>query len=302
MLDTSDEWIVSRTGMRRRHIAAPGEQTSDLAIAAARDALRKAKLEASDIDCFIVATSTPDYSFPATACLVAAALGAVGKPAFDMEIACAGFVYGLCVAAGLVRSTVFRRIMVIGAEKLSAITDMTDRGTAILFADGAGAVIVERSERDGFVACELGADGRDPELLYVPAGGTRRPVDADAIAERANSNRMQGREIFKHAVTRTVESANLAFRRAGLKPADCRYFIPHQANRRIIESVAKQLQLPLERVLINIAEYGNTSAASIPITLSEALADALVSDGDILAFSGFGGGLSWGTIIWRWEA
>jgi 3-oxoacyl-[acyl-carrier-protein] synthase-3 len=302
MLDTNDEWIVTRTGMKRRHIAASDEHTSDLAIAAARDTLKKANLEASDVDCFIVATSTPDYLFPATACLVAAALGAVGKPAFDMEIACAGFVYGLSVAAGLVGSGIFRRVMIIGAEKLSHITDMTDRGTAILFADGAGAVIVERSERDNFLACELGADGREPELLYIPAGGTRRAIDAAGIDERAHCIRMQGREIYKYAVTKMVESTNIALNQAGLTADDCAYFIPHQANLRIIELVAKQLRLPLERVLINIAEYGNTSAASIPITLSEAVADGRIKDQDVLAFSGFGGGLSWGTIIWKWEA
>ena len=179
---------------------------------------------------------------------------------------------------------------------------MTDRGTAILFADGAGAVIVERSATDGFLGCELGADGRDPELLYVPAGGTRRPIDAEAIAEKACCIRMQGREIFKAAVTKMVESAHAAFAHAGLTTADCTYFIPHQANRRIIDLVAKQLELPLERVLVNIEEYGNTSAASIPITLSEAVERGEIKPNDILAFSGFGGGLSWGTVVWRWQA
>ncbi len=302
MLDTNDEWITTRTGMKNRHIAGEHEATSDLAIAAARHALDNANIEASEIDCFIVATSTPDYAFPATACLVASALGAVGKPAFDMEIACSGFVYGISVAASLVQAGIFRRVMLIGADKLSSVTDMTDRGTAILFADGAGAVIVERSATDGLLGCELGADGREPSLLYVPAGGTRRPLDQAGLEERAHCIRMQGREIFKHAVTKMVESTNAAFAQAGLTPSDCSYFIPHQANGRIIDLVGKQLGLSSERVLVNIAEYGNTSAASIPITLSEAVARGDIKHGNILAFSGFGGGLSWGTVVWRWEA
>jgi 3-oxoacyl-[acyl-carrier-protein] synthase-3 len=285
--------------MKRRHIAAPDEHTSDMAANAARHALEVAGLTIKDIDCIVVATSTPDYMFPATACLVAGALGAIGTPAFDIEIACSGFVYGLSVAASFVRSGLFRRVMLIGAEKLSAVTDMTDRATAILFADGAGAVIVERSERDDFLGCSLGADGRQPELLYIPGGGVRQGHTNDASA---HTIKMQGREIFKYAVTKMVESANDALKQANLTADDCTYFVPHQANLRIIDLVAKQMNLPMERVLVNIEEYGNTSAASIPITLSEAAEQKRLKDGDILVFAGFGGGLSWGSIVWRWSA
>lgn len=285
--------------MKRRHIAGDAENTSDLAHHAARNALTSAGLEAADIDCFVVATATPDFMFPATACLVAARLGTVGIPAFDVEIACSGFVYGLAVAASLVRSGLFRRVMMIGAEKLSAVTDLTDRSTAILFADGAGAVIVERAEHDDFLGCSLGADGRQPELLYIPGGGVRAKA---AGADAAPYIRMQGREIFKYAVTKMVESAQDALAQAGLTAAGVDYLVPHQANIRIIDLAAKQLDLAPERVLVNIEEYGNTSAASIPIMLSEAVGDGRIKPGHILVFAGFGGGLSWGSLVWRWSA
>jgi 3-oxoacyl-[acyl-carrier-protein] synthase-3 len=302
ILDTSDEWITSRTGMKRRHIAAPDEAASDLAFGAARNALERAGLQAAEIDCFIVATVTPDYLFPATACIVAAKLGVPGKPAFDIEIACSGFIYGLSMASSMIRAGVFNRVMLIGAEKLSAITDVTDRGTAILFGDGAGAVIVERAETNSFLSCELGADGSEPELLYVPAGGSRKALDRDALAARENFLRMNGREVFKFAVHKMMDASTKALERANLSPADLSYLIPHQANRRIIDAAAKYLRMPPEKVLVNIEEYGNTSAASIPITLSEAAQRNLFRDGDILVFVGFGGGLSWGAVAWRWTA
>jgi len=300
MLETSDEWITTRTGMQRRHIAADNEATSDLAVAAARRALLHAGITAQEIDCTIVATATPDYLFPATACIVSAALGVVGKPAFDLEIACSGFVYGLAVAASLVRAGLYRRVLLIGAEKLSAVTDMTDRTTAILFADGAGAVIVERSLEDAFLGCDLGADGRQPELLYIPGGGIRRDPGTDPTAKPVI--KMQGREVFKFAVTKMVESSQRALAQAGLTTADCTYLVPHQANRRIIDLAAKQLDLDPDRVLINIEEYGNTSAASIPLVLSEAVEAGRFRSGDVLVFTGFGGGLSWGAVVWRWLA
>jgi 3-oxoacyl-[acyl-carrier-protein] synthase-3 len=298
MLDTTDHWIVERTGMRERRIAPPDMPTSVMAAHAARRALDRAGIGASDIDAFIVATATPDYLFPATASLVAADLGALGKAAFDIEIACSGFVYALSTAAGLVRSGIFRRVVVIGAEKVSAITDYTDRGTAILFGDGAGAVILERSEENAFLGCELGADGSTPELLYVPGGGTRAPLTADRLDQRYM--RMQGREIFRYAVTKMAESAQTVLDRAGLAVNDVAYMIPHQANKRIIDATAKQLHLSSERVLVNIERYGNTSAASIPIMLSEAVGEGVLSPGDIVLFVAFGGGLSWGSVVWKW--
>jgi 3-oxoacyl-[acyl-carrier-protein] synthase-3 len=300
MLDTSDEWITTRTGMKRRHIAAPDEATSDLAIGAARDALARTSLQPSDIDCYVVATATPDFLFPATACIVASKLGAIGKAAFDIEIACSGFVYGLALTSSLVKSGMYRRVMLIGAETLSKITDYTDRSTAVLFADGAGAVILEASEEDSFLACDLGSDGTNPDVLCVPAGGSRIPMDAAALAKRQQYLRMNGKETFKYAVTKMVESSLAALERAHLTTADLALMIPHQANKRIIDAAAKYLGLPAEKVVIDIEEYGNTSAASIPLALYEAIEAKRVKKGDVVVFVAFGGGLSWGAVTWRW--
>lgn len=300
-LDTSDEWITVRTGMKRRHWSAQDEATSDLSIAAARGALEHAGLRADQIDCFIVATVTPDYLFPATACIVASKLGAVGKAAFDISIACSGFIYGLTVAAGLVRSGVYRRILLVGAESLSKITNMTDRSTAILFGDGAGAVVLEASANDCFLASELGADGSTPETLFQPAGGSRIPITHAAIDEGLQYIHMEGREVFKFAVQSMIAATDVALSRAGLNRHDINFLIPHQANRRIIDAAVKYLELPRERVLINIQEYGNTSSASIPIALAEAVEANRIKDGDVVLFVGFGAGLSWGAVVWRWS-
>lgn len=299
-LDTSDEWITTRTGMKRRHIAAPDQATSDLCIAAASHALANGKIAAADIDCFIVATSTPDYPFPATACIVAAELGATGKPAFDMEIACSGFIYGLTMASGLIRAGIYSRVMLIGAESLSKIVDRTDRSTAILFGDGAGAVVLEASAENSFLSSELGADGRRPEMLCLLGGGSRRPFTAESLEAGEQYLRMEGREIFKFAVTKMIESTGIALRDAGLQKSDVNWLIPHQANKRIIDAAAKYLDMPDDKVIVNIEEYGNTSAASIPIALSEALHAGRIKAGDIIVFVGFGGGLSWGAVTWRW--
>ncbi len=301
-LDTSDEWITTRTGMKRRHWASEQEGTSDLASAAASAALVHAGLQASDIDCFIVSTVTPDYFFPATACLVATRLGASEKPAFDIEIACSGFIYGLTVASGLVRSGVFRRIMLIGAESLSKILDKTDRSTAILFGDGAGAVILERSEENSYLASDLGADGSRPELLYAQGSGWRVPIDHAALDAKVHLIHMQGVETFKLAVTRMIESTDKVLTMAHLTKDDVAFLIPHQANKRIIDATARYLGMPEDKVVVNIAEYGNTSAASIPIALSEAVRAGLVKPNDVIVFVAFGGGLSWGAVAWRWAA
>ncbi len=301
MFDTSDEWIVSRTGMRERRIAEPETPTSELAVRAARHALERARLEPADIDCFIVATVTPDYVFPATACRVAAILGVAGRAAFDIEIACSGFIYGLSVASSLIRSGVFKRVMLIGAEKLSSITDYQDRSTAILFGDGAGAAIIERSAENCFLGCDLGSDGSKPELLYVPAGGSREPLTADRIDARRQYMHMKGREVFRFAVDRMLKASTAALAQAQIDPAQVAYLIPHQANRRIIDAAAKHLVVPPDRVLINIDRYGNTSSASIPITVSEAVGRGQFKVGEILVFVGFGGGLSWGAVAWKWD-
>ncbi|MBV8374133.1 MAG: ketoacyl-ACP synthase III [Candidatus Eremiobacteraeota bacterium] len=300
-LDTSDEWITTRTGMKRRHWASDEEATSDLAVVAAQAALDQAGLRPRDIDCFILCTVTPDYYFPATACIVAAKLGAKDTAAFDVSIACSGFIYGLTVGAGLVRSGVYRRVMLIGAETLSKILNKDDRATAILFGDGAGAVILERSEEDSFLAAELGADASKPELLYVEASGSRHPIDKRAIEERQNLIAMQGREVFKVAVNRMIEATDAALAKARLTKADVAFLIPHQANKRIIDAAAYYLEVPEEKVVTNIAEYGNTSAASIPIALSEFVRAGKLKDGDVVIFVAFGGGLSWGAVAWEWH-
>lgn len=301
-LDTSDDWITTRTGMKRRHWASEDEGTSDLATAAASAALVHAGLRAQEIDCFIVATVTPDYYFPATACLVAHKLGVSDKPAFDIGIACSGFIYGLTVAAGLIRSGVYARIMLIGAETLSKILDKEDRSTAILFGDGAGAVILERSAEDSFLACDLAADGSRPELLYAQGSGARRPLDHAALDEKVHLIHMQGRETFKLAVQRMVDATDTVLKKAQLTKADVTFLVPHQANRRIIDATARYLDLPEGKVVINIAEYGNTSAASIPMALSETVRAGLIKPEDLLVFVAFGGGLSWGAIAWRWAS
>jgi 3-oxoacyl-[acyl-carrier-protein] synthase-3 len=304
ILDTTDEWIVTRTGMKERRWSPPEMASSDLSTHAARHALERAGLAATDIDCYIVATVTPDYLFPATACIVAANLGAAGKPAFDIEIACSGFIYGLPMAASFIRAGVFERVMIIGVETLSRITNFEDRATAILFGDGAGATIVERTAPgdDCFLACELGADGTQPEMLYQPAGGSREPLTVEGIRLKRDKVAMAGREVFKVAVNKMVETSKIVLARAHVKPDDVQWVIPHQANLRIIEAAAKRLGVPRERVVVNIEKYGNTSAASIPIALSELYETNRLKNGDLILFTGFGGGLSWGSVAWRWSA
>jgi 3-oxoacyl-[acyl-carrier-protein] synthase III len=301
-LDTTDDWITTRTGMKRRHWTADNEATSDLASAAAQAALVHAGLQAADVDCFIVATVTPDYYFPATACLVASGLGVSAKPAFDISIACSGFIYGLTVASGLIRSGVYRRVMLIGAESLSKILDKQDRSTAILFGDGAGAVVLESSQEDSFLASELGADGSRPELLYAHGSGSRLPIDHAALDAKLHLIHMAGPETFKLAVTKMVESTDAVLTKANLSKADVAFLVPHQANKRIIDATARYLNLPEDKVVINIAEYGNTSAASIPMALSETVRAGRVKPGDVIVFVAFGGGLSWGAVAWRWAA
>ena len=302
ILDTSDDWITTRTGMKRRHIAAPDEATSDLALAAAKDALSRASLKPKQIDCIAVATVTPDYLFPATGCIVASKLGIPGKPAFDIGIACSGFIYGLTVVSSLIRAGVYKRVMLIGAETLSKLVNYEDRSTAILFGDGAGAVILEHSEYDSFLASDLGSDGTTPETLYLPAGGSREPITPAALAAHHDKIHMAGREVFKFAVNRMVESSLKALSLANLSPADVSFLIPHQANRRIIDAAAQRLSMPPEKVIVNIQEYGNTSAASIPLALSEACLERKLQTNDLVVFTGFGAGLSWGAVAWRWAA
>ena len=303
MLDTSDEWITTRTGMKERHAARLDEPTSDLALAASRNALAQAGLEPADLNCIIVATVTPDYAFPATACVLGSKLGISGIAAFDMEIGCSGFIYGLTVASSLVRTGVFKRVLLVGAEELTRLVNYEDRSTAILFGDGAGAVVLEAAEIDSYLGAELGADGSRPEDLYLPFSGTAQPPPtAEDVAAKRNTIHMNGREVFRFAVTKMIEATNVALERAGVTADDVTWLIPHQANQRIIDAAAKYLNMPTDRVVVNIDRYGNTSAASIPMALSEAVAAGKLKDGDVILFVGFGAGLSWGAVAWRWSA
>ena len=302
MFDTTDEWIVSRTGMRERHIARDDEPTSDMALAAARSAIARAGITAADVDCIIVATVTPDYIFPATACILGSKLGIEGVPAFDIEIACSGFIYGLAVASSMVRAGLYRNILLVGADKLSSITDFTDRSTAILFGDGAGAAILQAADEDSFLSVVLGANGSDPSALYIPNGGTKAPFTADDISARRNKIAQNGREVFRFAVSKMIEASDGALAKANLTYADVDFLIPHQANRRIIDAAAKHMDISSEKLIVNIDRYGNTSAASIPIALSETYEAGRLKTGDIIVFVGFGGGLSWGALAWKWAA
>jgi 3-oxoacyl-[acyl-carrier-protein] synthase III len=301
ILDTTDEWIVSRTGMHERHIARADESTSDMGLAAAKVALQRAGCAPADIGCVILATVTPDYLFPATASVLAAKLGIKGAAAFDIEIACSGFIYGLTVASALIQAGVYQRILLVGSEKLSSITNYEDRGTAVLFGDGAGAVVLEAAERNDFLASDLGTDGSDPSLLLVPGGGTVQPLTSAGIEAKQHKMVMKGREVFRFAVTKMLEATDAALAKAGLTRRDIAFAIPHQANRRIIDAAAKQLEMIGDKVVITVDRYGNTSSASIPIALSETYAAGKLKDGDLIVFVGFGGGLSWGAVVWRWS-
>jgi 3-oxoacyl-[acyl-carrier-protein] synthase III len=303
LVDTTDEWIVQRTGMKRRHIIWPDGTTSDLATPAARAALEAAGRRPEDVDCIICATATPDYPFPALACLVGSALGIHGKPAFDIAIACSGFVYSLTTAASLIRAGVYKSVLVIGAETLSKITDYSDRATCVLFGDGAGAAIVERSDEDCFLGSDLGTDGSDPSLLYLPGGGSKFPYNKNGELSdlRLGYIKMQGQSVFKFAVNQMAASTRNALAQAGLTTKDIDFVVPHQANLRIVVATVKMLGVAPEKCIVNIAEYGNTSAASIPIALAEAVEKGFIKKDQVIVLVAFGGGLSWGSIVWRWK-
>jgi 3-oxoacyl-[acyl-carrier-protein] synthase III len=297
-LDTSDEWIRTRTGIERRHFAAEGELTSDLAIAAARAALADTGLTGADIDALIVATATPDQTFPATAVKVQSAIGMRGGFAFDMQAVCAGFIYALAQADALVQAGTARRVMVIGAETFSRILDFTDRGTCVLFGDGAGALILEAADGAGdtsdrgILATDLNSDGRYADLLYVDGG--------PATTQTAGVVKMAGQEIFKHAVVKLAQTGSAALARAGLGTADVDWLVPHQANLRIMAMTAQKLGMPMEKVVVTVQDHGNTSAASIPLALSVAHAGGRILPGDVLLMEAIGGGLAWGAAVLRW--
>jgi 3-oxoacyl-[acyl-carrier-protein] synthase-3 len=297
-LETSDEWIRARTGIERRHFAAEGQRTSDLGILAARAALQRAGIGAQDIDALIVATSTPDLTFPSVATMVQAGLGMTRGFAYDIQAVCAGFVFALANADAMIRAGLAERVLVIGAETFSRIMDWTDRGTCVLFGDGAGAVVLEAAEAAGtaedrgILATDLNSDGQYRDLLYVDGGV--------ASTGTAGHLRMQGNLVFRHAVEKLADTAHRALDKAGLVTAQVDWLVPHQANLRIIEATAKRMHLPMQKVVLTVADHGNTSAASIPLALSVADAQGRFKAGDVLVAEAIGGGLAWGSAVLRW--
>ncbi|MFD1880342.1 beta-ketoacyl-ACP synthase III [Paracoccus pacificus] len=297
-VDTTDEWIRTRTGIERRHFAAEGQTTSDLAIRAARAALENAGIAADQIDTIIVATSTPDLTFPAVATMVQAGLGMKHGFAFDVQAVCAGFVYALANADAMIRAGQAKRVLVIGAETFSRIMDWTDRGTCVLFGDGAGALVLEAAEGQGssadrgILSSDLNSDGTYRDLLYVDGGVSTTGT--------AGYLRMQGNLVFRHAVEKLAETAHRALERAGLTADQVDWLVPHQANLRIISATAQKMGLPMEKVVLTVADHGNTSAASIPLALSTAAAEGRLTEGDVIVTEAIGGGLSWGSVVLRW--
>jgi len=302
MVDTSDDWIRTRTGIVERRIAEPGETTSTMSIKAAQAALQVADVAPERLDLIIVTTATPDYLFPATACLVQDALGARRAGAFDLLAGCSGFVYGLGVGSQLIISGAYENVLVIGAETLSRIMDWTDRNTCVLFGDGAGALLLQASDAPGGVlSFTLGADGSGGDLLILPGGGSRHPASAETVAQKLHYARMNGREVFRFATRIMGHAAKEAIRAARLKIDDIDLFIPHQANIRIIESAAKHLKLPMDKVFVNLDRYGNTSCASIPIAVCEAIEEERIKPGDHLVLVSFGAGLTWAAAVVQWH-
>ena len=301
MVDTSDEWILTRTGIKERRIAEDSQATSDLCIEASQRALKNARLEVKDIDMILVCTSTPDTLFPSTACWVQKGLKADHIPAFDISAGCTAFLYGMILAEGMILSGISKRTLLVGGELLTKITNWQDRNTCVLFGDAAGAVVLEESSDDsGMLSYYWKADGNLGDLLCMPAGGTRIPASVETVSQRLHCLQMKGNEVFKHAVKRMGEAALEALKRAGLKKEDIDYFIPHQANIRIIEATGERLNVPPEKVYVNIHKYGNVSVASIPISLDELRQEGKLHKGDIVLMDAFGAGFTWAAIVYRW--
>ncbi|MEI7865836.1 MAG: beta-ketoacyl-ACP synthase III [Chthoniobacterales bacterium] len=302
MVDTSDEWITERTGIKERRIAGENEATSDLAIKAGREALENAGVKAGDLDLIIVATVTPDMAFPATACFVQKALGAPKATCFDVSAACSGFLYGVEIARQFIATGAAQNALVIGADKLSAIIDWTDRNTCVLFGDGAGAAVLQPAKegQGEIISIHSGSNGNLDDILSVPGGGSRLPLTAENIGSKANTMKMSGREVYRHAVTTMMGAAKEAIALAGLTMDDIECFIPHQANLRIIETIADKLHVPMERFFVNLQSYGNTSAAAVAIALDEAQRTGRIKRGDHILMVVFGGGLTWASSVLRW--
>ncbi len=300
IVETTDEWITTRTGIKERRIAEDDQSTSSLAVKAAHQALKDANVEAEEIDLIIVATVTPDMLFPATACIIQAELGAVNAAAFDLEAGCSGFLYALNTATQFIENEMYEKILVVGAETLSKITDWNDRGTCVLFGDGAGAVVLEPTSKGGILACELGADGQGKDFLKVPGGCSFKPISEEVIDKKEQYIKMDGNQVFKFAVKIMGQASLDVIKKGGLKPEDIDLFIPHQANKRIINSAAKRLKINSNKVFVNLPKYGNTSGASVPIALYEAREEGLVKKGDKIVLVAFGAGLTWASTLIEW--
>lgn len=302
IVDTSDEWITTRTGIKERRIADTFETTSDMATEAAKNALIDSRTNASEIDLIIVATIVPDMNFPSTACIVQANIGAHKAAAFDISVGCSGFVYGLSIAQQFVENGVYNKVLVIAADVLSKITNWKDRNTCVLFGDGAGAAVVGKVENGfGILSSYIGADGNGGKYLYMPAGGSKMPASEETVKNNLHTIHMEGQEVFKFAV-KVMNSATIeALARCGLKPENIDMLIPHQANMRIIESAMKRLNLSNDKVYINLDKYGNMSAASVAVALDEAYRKGLIKKGNIVLTVAFGAGLTWGSNVIRWS-
>jgi 3-oxoacyl-[acyl-carrier-protein] synthase-3 len=300
-VETSDQWIVDRTGIRERRVAAEGETTATLAIEAGANAIKSAGITPDAIDLLVIATTTPEQPIPHTGAFVSDGLG-LRCGSFDINVGCAGFIYELVTGAALLQAGNLDHVLVIGCETLSRIVDPRDRGTCIIFGDGAAGVVLAPTTDDGpgILGWDLGCDGSATGLVGLPAGGSRLPASQDTIDEGLHYLKMQGQEVFRRAVRTVVESVNVTLARSGITADDVDWFIPHQANLRIIEAASSRLGIPAERTVVNIERYGNTSAASIPLALSEAADDGRIRDGDLILMSGFGAGMAWGSAVVRW--
>ena len=301
MLNVTEEWIETMSGIRERHIAAPSQAASDLGAVAAQRALAQAGVSSDEVDLIIVSTSTPDMQFPSTACIIQERLGIKNVPAFDLTAVCSGFVYALTVGAQFIANEFYRTVLVIGTEAVSRVINWSDKDTCMLIGDGAGAVVLRQVPSGyGVLSAKLGADGSGASFMMVPAGGSRKPTTAEVIEKKMNKIQMNGQEVFKFAMKKLPEVTEQALELANLHTEDLKLIIPHQANRRIIEAAARRMDLPLEKFMVNVERYGNTSSATIPIALHEALETGRIESGDLIALTGFGGGLAWGSLIMRW--
>ncbi len=299
-MDTSDEWIVERTGIRERHVASPHQALSDLCVPAANQALERAGVAAADLDLIIVATVTPDMTFPSTGALLADRIGARDAAAYDLSAGCTGFMYAVAQAYAMLAGDLSSRALVVGGDVLSKILDWSDRSSAVLFGDGAGAVVLERVPSGGFLGFELGADGSGGVHLFLPAGGSRTPASAQTVAENGHFVHMNGREVFKFATRVLVSSAEKLLAECGMSIEEIDVYIPHQANVRIIDHAARKLGVPADRVVVNVDRYGNTSSGSIPLALADAEADGRLVAGKLVLMTGMGAGLTWGSSIMEW--